>query len=60
MLDVWNFSSVLLMSTILRELNRRMFEDAETAGTQFLALFSGSLFNWSRALGSTHTISLPK
>lgn len=41
------FSSVLLMSTVWRELNCRMFEDVETAGTQFLALFSGSLFNWS-------------
>lgn len=36
------------------------FEDMETAGTRLLALFSGYLFDWSRAWGFTHTSFLPE
>ena len=44
----------------LKGTKSHMFEDPKTTGTQLLALYSGSLFDWSRAWGLTHTISLPE
>ena len=36
------------------------YDKSTITGTQLLALYSGSLFDWSRAWGLTHTISLPE
>jgi hypothetical protein len=49
--DIWNLVPICLLWTVWREPNRRMFEDLESSRTQFLALFSSTLFHWSCVWG---------
>ena len=53
------FSSVVHPLCILKEWNRRTFEDLDSSSDQMLASFSGTLFDWSRAWGLTTSDSLP-
>ena len=46
---IWNLVLLCLMWCIWRERNRRTFEDLDRSDDQLLALFFGSLFDWSRA-----------
>ena len=43
----------------LEERNRQTFEDLDKSDDQLLALFTGSLFDWSRAWGLTSSDSIP-
>ena len=57
--SIWNLAPLCLMLCLLRERNRRTFEDMESSDDQLLTSFSGSLFDWSRAWGLTSSDSLP-
>ena len=47
------------MSIIWRECNSRIFKDMKLAEGQLLALFAGTLFNWSYAWGFISRDSIP-
>ena len=47
------------MSIIWRERNSRIFKDMKLAEGQLLALFAGTLFNWSYAWGFISRDSIP-
>ena len=48
-----------VMSIIWRERNSRIFKDMKLAEGQLLALFAGTLFNWSYAWGFISRDSIP-
>ena len=45
---IWNLIPLCLMWCIWRKRNQRTFEDLDRFDDQLFALFSGSLFYWSR------------
>ena len=47
------------MSIIWRERNSRIFKDMKLTEGQLLALFAGTLFNWSYAWGFISRDSIP-
>ena len=47
-LDIWNLVPLCLMWTLWQEWNGRTFEDLDNSSVQLLALFVGTLFDWSR------------
>jgi hypothetical protein len=55
---VWNLVPHCLMWTIWRERNCRTFEDLDNPLEKIIELFTGSLFDWSRAWGFSLTQSL--
>ena len=48
-----------VMSIIWRERNSRIFKDMKLTEGQLLALFAGTLFNWSYAWGFISRDSIP-
>ena len=57
--QIWNLVPLCILLCILKEWNRRTFEDLDSSSDQMLASFSGTLFDWSRAWGLTTSDSLP-
>lgn len=48
-----------VMWVIWRECNKRVIKDLKHSGDQLIALFVGTLFDWSRAWGLTSSDSIP-
>ena len=57
--QIWNLVPLCILWCIWKERNRRTFEDFNSSVDQFLASFSGTLFDWSRAWRLTTSDSLP-
>ena len=57
--QIWNLVPLCILWCIWKEQNRRTFEDFNSSVDQFLASFSGTLFDWSRAWRLTTSDSLP-
>ena len=55
----WNLVPPCAMWIIWRQHNNCIFEDLERSGDQLIALFSGTLFDWSCAWGFTSSDSIP-
>lgn len=54
----WNLVLPCAMWIIWRQHNNCIFEDLECSGDQLIALFAGTLFDWSCAWGSTSSDSI--
>ena len=56
--QIWNLVPLCIFWCILKERNRRTFENLDSSSDQMLASFSGTFFYWSRAWGLTTNDSL--
>ena len=58
--NIWNLVPHYVMWVIRRERNSRILKDMELTGDQTLALFVGTLFDWSHSWGFTSRESIPQ
>ena len=57
--DIWNLVPLCLMWRIWKERNRRTFKDLDRFEDHLLAIFSSSMFDWTRTWELTSSNSLP-